>query len=337
MVSPLSVALPRRSARDLSGSFDLVKYSVSVSGEPLAPVFTRERKLGQKLSLKELVSHKEHGVDNTGNTRLWDSSSTLLYSMLFGTDSPFGILKGLGDGCEPMDVLELGAGMAGLTGLFLWKNRLHCNINNVVLTDGHPNCAFNNGVCVELNKCGEVTTADSSSSSSSPSSPSPPHKGKISCQKLLWKASLEGHRECQALVTETNCSRKFALILVSDCVHFQEFHGALVATIGRCLRVGGVAVLAQPERADSLENFVGLLRDKFPGTFSVDILTNYAEKMTEMHQKYLADEKLKGIYDPTIHFPKMLVLTMRREWQEEGADGEAARQFRYEKKLVEVN
>ena len=40
---------------------------------------TRERCHNHKIQIKDLMSHVHYGVDNTGNTRLWDSSSVLTY------------------------------------------------------------------------------------------------------------------------------------------------------------------------------------------------------------------------------------------------------------------
>ncbi|CAN0464976.1 unnamed protein product, partial [Ascophyllum nodosum] len=58
--------------------------------------------------LAQLFSHRVHGVDNTGNVRVWPSEQVLLHALLTGPLAPS--LRGA-------RVLELGAGKCGLAGL----------------------------------------------------------------------------------------------------------------------------------------------------------------------------------------------------------------------------
>ena len=78
--------------------------------------------------------------------------------------------------------------------------------------------------------------------------------------------------------------------------------------------------------------FVNLLRSKFSTVFSVDLRSDYDPELTRLHEEHLADDGLRGVYDPEIHYPKLLVLTKLREWEEEGRDGEAAREFQYKRR-----
>jgi len=82
--------------------FDFVEYEIeipSLSTSRISPatlrIRTRERRRPRrnqenektKFNLHELMSHVHHGVDNTGNTRVWDSASTLTYLIFSGSFS----------------------------------------------------------------------------------------------------------------------------------------------------------------------------------------------------------------------------------------------------------
>ena len=126
-------------------------------------VYTREGVPDRKVKLKDICSHKEYQVDNTGNVRVWDSESVLLYTLLCDRGRCDSQLSSYIDGKR---ILELGGGLTALCGLGLAiyasinKNK-HENDNNikinrgptlVVLTDGHTKCARNLQVCVEMNR-----------------------------------------------------------------------------------------------------------------------------------------------------------------------------------------
>jgi len=131
--------------------------------------------------------------------------------------------------------------MAGLAGLAMASHsRCHPgffeNIDvDVLLTDGHPAAVFNNAVSAHLTS-------------------SLPGKGgavsrytNVRAAKLLWKEGEEGKKECELLTKGRFDSdyNLFHLCVVSDCVHFQESHAALISTMARLLSLGGQAVLMQ--------------------------------------------------------------------------------------------
>ena len=253
--------------------------------------------------------------------------------------------------------------MAGLAGLALAKISRQfphaCGGHNVhfdvCLTDGHPSAVFNNNVCVALANASRFSKLRKT-------------KSNLRVSKLLWKSEQKGAEECLHLTKFGK--QPFQLCLVSDCVHFQEFHGALLATIGRLLSVGGMAVLAQPERADSLGNFIEFINrvnrngmggrgeEKEEGEegklesegevvgvgegegevvgesnlFEVELREEYSPTITKLHKENLAKEEREkgGIYDPTIHYPKMLILTKLRGW-DEVRDGDVCRAFKCKK------
>lgn len=102
-------------------------------------VYTRESAPKRRISKPELLSHRLHGVDNTGNVRVWFSEHVLLHVML---DQHL-------HECENQAVLEIAAGMSGLCGLGV---AAHVRNTRVYLSDGHPHCAANLRVCVEMNR-----------------------------------------------------------------------------------------------------------------------------------------------------------------------------------------
>ena len=310
-------------------------------------VRTKEKRQAkkQRIDLRGLLSHRLHGVDNTGQSCVWDSESTLTYCLFAGDDGnndsldtaegekrtsiptcPLAIdkLLSLAASVDAADtatakktrirVVELGAGMAGLAGLSLAAFGLDNNSGlysttsrwdiNVTLTDGHPDAVLSNRICADLTSRRYGESA----------------QNHISCQRLLWNDGEQGVADCQAL---TNDGRdKYHICLASDCVHFQEFHAALVATIGRLLDIGGVCLLCQPRRADSLDNFMRVIDavndvgSADENAFDMQLFERYNQKLWDMHQTELA--KNDGIcYDPNIHFPLLLMLRKKGEWKEE--------------------
>ena len=282
----------------------------------------------QTSSMKErveaLLSHRNHGVDNTGNVRVWDAEATLagfLLSLLFDDEDVRDfeeknvegfknnsclkelrhdlrtiLLASKSDSeCEGHDsecnLLELGAGQAGLAGLALVAASTACYSHcaehaerisaggsskmkalHVVLTDGHPKCVGNNDVCVKM----------IAKWSHQQNIPKNGHLPRVSTQLLLWDSSQKGADACKrmnSLIAQNLKNQKgneaihisdpingisvdsgmYRLCLASDCVHFQEFHDGLFLTIARTLSVGGIALLCQPKRGSSLKNFMNLV------------------------------------------------------------------------------
>lgn len=318
--------------------------------EPILKVRTTERKI-VKHDIKELVSHQVYGVDNTGNTRVWDSSNVLAYLIMsekklvhhsiemakrntdeddfYSNNVPFigledilslASCKTIAEPQGKLRVLELGAGMAGLPALsllslesFRYKEKLD-NIPKieVCLSDGHPLCVENNKICAKLTH----------------------NLGRACCEKHLWKSDDEGLKECESLLTsidhiydtpEGSKGRNFDLIVVSDCTHFIEFHTDLAATIGRLLRIQGKCIMCQPHRGKSLMKFIRIAESINYGKkscsgplFKIELHDIFNEKIYDMHKQYVV--QLENIYEPNIHRPLLLTLTKLRHF-EENADG----------------
>ena len=316
-------------------------------------VRTLEREtLGMKLSMKELMSHVHFGVDNTGNTRVWDCSNVLAFLVMgekdvppviealhqahefnYSTDMPFVGLKdvlslatdtnmnGINER-KLLRVLELGAGMAALPSLALaaldlkYRNKQETSVPriHVTITDGHPNAVENNVSCSQLTQQLYECNNDTNG---------------IRCHSLLWKANNIGKQECDEVMKNMSSSETmmlsncvpFDLMLVSDCTHFSDFHADLAATIGRMLRINGICLLCQPRRSASLRKFIQVLDAMNEGEhehgplFQVDLHQKYSKEIYDRHRQLLNEKN--DIYDATIHYPLLLVLKKLREYHED--------------------
>ncbi|CAN0440191.1 unnamed protein product [Ectocarpus sp. 12 AP-2014] len=138
-----------------------------------------------------------------------------------------------------MQVLELGAGMSGLAGLGV---AACSDAAEVVITDGNPDALRNLEECVELN-AKEGVFGDT----------------RVAARRLVWD-SLDRNGDRAALnsrsSSEVGGSRRFDLIIASDCLFFKDFHDDLISTIGGLLQPGGRAVLVQPQRGGTVNLFM---------------------------------------------------------------------------------
>ena len=256
-----------------------------------------------KIKLKDLTSQQHYdGVDNTGNTRVWDSELTLTYCLLHEQSVFLSIwnIKSLWDlSCcseqQPLRILELGAGMAGLAGMALAVQ--NPKNTHVVLTDGHPDAVLNNRINIHLTRALYY----------------PEILLDITSKRLIWTTTTTNDD-----VTNSNTDL-FDLILASDCTHFQEFHACLALTTAYRLRVGGVALFCQPPRGDSLQKFVNLCNNSFHGLWELHWLkeVDFSEKLSRLHCRYQQQQQqFPAYYDPNIHCPHFLLLRKQRSVEE---------------------
>jgi predicted nicotinamide N-methyase len=304
-----------------------------------------------KSRVDALLSHRiNNGVDNTGNVRVWDAEATLagfLLSALLTEEfievDTTGIeaedLTKLEDlrsriksalftndeGCrlEKCNILEMGAGQAGLAGLALAEATSSVSAMKPIelfLTDGHPKCVENNRYCAGLIRGRDDVN--------------------IHTKLLLWDSSDKGAEECRCINRESHKSNmleldqnyldngSFHICLASDCVHFQDFHDGLFCTIARTLAVGGIALLCQPKRGSSLQNFMSIIdtvNNAGNPLFQIDLLQDFHPKVSNMHRSLLSAATANTTYDPNWHRPLLLVMTKLRAFDEAG-DGEMMRQ-----------
>jgi hypothetical protein len=126
----------------------------------------------------------------------------------------------------------------------------------------------------------------------------PYHSLTVSAQVLLWTTEAESTLPPQDVV------------VVSDCTHFQKFHGALAVTMLRSLRVGGIALFCQPNRGDSLQNFIALLTTTSTSDL-VSLEWIQHPRIEEANQNAL--EEHKDVYDENLHYPRILIVIKLRK------------------------
>lgn len=227
------------------------EYSLDNDADASVKLLVRERKPRRKVALQELVSHDlNHGVDNTGQTCVWDSESTLTYCLL---NSDSGLCKSLpllSQLSSSHKVIELGVGMAGLAGLALAQ----VSHAQVLLTDGHPKAVENNKVNIRMNRRRLL--------------------GNVDCEELLWSTEIQKHEN------------EFDLLLCSDCTHFEKHHAGLMVALGHMLKADGVAILCQPPRGKSLNRFM-MLCESMPGLWAVQFVSD--EHLERRHKESKGD------------------------------------------------
>eukprot|EP00578_Thalassiosira_sp_NH16_P007259 CAMPEP_0181126682 /NCGR_PEP_ID=MMETSP1071-20121207/27771_1 /TAXON_ID=35127 /ORGANISM="Thalassiosira sp., Strain NH16" /LENGTH=446 /DNA_ID=CAMNT_0023212323 /DNA_START=29 /DNA_END=1369 /DNA_ORIENTATION=- len=389
--------LPRENNGDesLTGrdeNWDIVQNSYTSTTEGHKVHFLTREVKGQhpqqstiKSRMEALLSHRNFGVDNTGNVRVWDAEGTLtgfLLSTVLDGDAVRELegyeqardllnlrktlrfmLRDVSAADAPLikatcNMLELGAGQAGLAGLAMasvgTERTVHINSLmkplHVVLTDGHPQCVENNDACANMipKNNEDVTSAQ------------------VEARLLLWDSSPKGAEACHQInklvksplqLNTNNCitdDGSYQLCLASDCVHFQEFHDGLLNTIARTLAVDGVALLCQPRRGTSIQKFMALVNAVNPPQddnqlsgatahdkdltkcplFEMTLYEDFVTKVSKMHKALLtssatcaqnSSSKNSSRYDPNWHQPLLLVLHKMRPYSEE-VDGELARQ-----------
>ncbi|KAL7579730.1 hypothetical protein ACA910_021872 [Epithemia clementina (nom. ined.)] len=251
---------------------------------PFYHLFIRERMTRQHFSLRELASHtgttanssnsnKNTAVDNTGNVCIWDAEKTLTWALaqqllqnqevhdtdistkllplIEQPDSSSSSSSASASPCPSVGtVLELGIGMAGLAGLFLSQ----CGAaRRVILTDGHDQCVQNNRINVRLtNACTRSLMQSNHATTMSTSASAFQQNHTPECRVLLW--ALDDHVPDKDL---WDCAD---LTLVSDCTHFEHYHGHLLWTLLQCTKLQtGRIWMCQPERGKSLKRFRNLI------------------------------------------------------------------------------
>jgi predicted nicotinamide N-methyase len=240
-----------------------------------------ERRPGAKMSLAELASHTHHGVDNTGNVRVWPAEQVLLHVVLQALQkrhsqrkpstmtttramqSPPAVLsqmilptalcqgpRGL-RGCR---VLELGGGMTALAGLAI---AAVTDASCVVVTDGNPESVKKQAQNIRLNAPLFSRTELLSSTVTA--------SAVVLAHRLFWEHNDESGTESAMLgslaIADAGADKSgqcFDLILGADLLFF-ESHGALVSSLNRLLSVANpdaAVLLCQPSRKGTMETFL---------------------------------------------------------------------------------
>ena len=253
-------------------------WTYTPTSEPSLLLFSREQPTDAGVGAKGLLSNELHGLDNTGNVRVWLAETLLLHILL---EQPQMLQTTTGAACQ--NILELGGGMTGLCGIGLFlSQKVPCN--SVTITDGHPDCATNQRVCISMQKTHHGTAF-------------PP--GQLQSKQLRWSKG-DVHRDLFA-VTDGN-TLKFDVILAADCLFFTDFHDDLIWTIAEAVSDTGVIYLLQPSRSGSMQSFL----QKAKAVFRIEEMAEYNAQITALHMDYVATEEL---YNTDIHFPILLKLT----------------------------
>jgi hypothetical protein len=303
-----------------STKYDVCLYDLTFSSEKAGgslSLWTREPRQS-RLSLDDLVSHRKNkGVDNTGNICVWDSERTLAY-LLYNHFDDFTVTTGEGnsthiiaDDKKDLHVLELGTGMAGLAAVTLGlrlvvgrhKHAIASVTENrikITLTDGNPNGVKNNMINQYLTRL------------HSESKPTHPIRLlDVSCKLLLWSTDMASPGD--------KTVHRSDIVLVSDCAHFQNFHAALAITMIRCLKVHGTAIFCQPARGNSLDNFFRLVNCTSASLTERGPLVSCSWWSHPVIEQKHAESvtTYKGIYDESLHHPKILLVRKVRDMTEE--------------------
>eukprot|EP00977_Amphora_coffeiformis_P017471 scaffold5731_cov126-Amphora_coffeaeformis.AAC.2 len=246
-------------------------------------LLVREKSPEQVISLAELTSHhRGHEIDNTGNVCVWDCEKTLLWALLSSSSSNQSYDR----------VLELGAGMAGLVALGLGAAK---RASHLTVTDGNPGSLQSNRTHVRLMEAVKplVCTVDT--------------------HLLPWALEIteeaDVFRELQ--MKPANIS------VVSDCTHFERYHGHLLWTMVQCTAVGGCIWMCHPNRGKTLERFLDVVRQFVEDAAeAASLLSLHEMSFPELDEKHQQLTKNNPHYRPNVHRPRIFSLTKLREASE---------------------
>ena len=177
------------------------------------------------------------------------------------------------DQFEDKSVCELGGGMTALAGVMLSLTTLPTRIQ---LTDGNETSVENIHRILEENggSFASVSTL---------------------ARVLLWNEEfLESHHP------------KFDFVICADCLFFTELHDSLAKVIHKLLDVSGRAILFNPRRNGTLDQFVTVAEE----LFVVEKIERYDEAVWRKHcaAVMMTTEGENGAYKPDLHYPILLIL-----------------------------
>eukprot|EP01083_Nonionella_stella_P139566 425968_1 len=184
-------------------------------------------------------------------------------------------------------VLELGAGMTGMAGIIV---ATALDPSEVVITDGNPQTSEYLSKNIELNQSGSGDT-------------------KVSSKTLKWDEN-----------TDYSYLGKFDVVIMADCLFFEDFHSGLISLLSQVLRSestnsderistenfgvsqdhsGGIVLSIAPRRSGSLGRF----KKKAEMCFSVTEVENYDKTVWDKHCKFVEN---RDRYDPDRNYPVLL-------------------------------
>uniref|UniRef100_A0A1I7W285 Calmodulin-lysine N-methyltransferase n=1 Tax=Loa loa TaxID=7209 RepID=A0A1I7W285_LOALO len=178
------------------------------------------------------------GFNNSGNIRIWPSEECLAYYLLKHEKL-----------VRSKTILELGSGMAGLSGL----TSAALGAAEVVLTDGNEKSVENIRRIVEINKLSNYVT----------------------CFVLPWNVTIP--------------NKQFDAILCADCLFFTEEHRILLNCIYKHLKSDGIAYVVAPDRGGTVREFLDLVYEERKRWQSVNVsfhIENEAEIYSKLKMRH---------------------------------------------------
>jgi len=160
-------------------------------------------------------------------------------------------------------VMELGGGQTCLAGLA--AARL-CSPRSVMLSDGNQDSVNNLGKIVERNPG-------------------------LNLDSQLYRWTEQTNHQLEGILD---------ILLVADCLFFEEGREGLVAHLHHLLGKGGKALVMAPRRGDTLDKFVSLCS----ALFTVEPVEDYDDDVTKLHNRLVQEDH----YTPDIHQPKLIIL-----------------------------
>lgn len=95
----------------------------------------------------------------------------------------------------------------------------------------------------------------------------------------------------------------YDVILVADCLFFDEARDDLVRTIAASLAFGGVALVAAPKRGNTLYEFINMAQQE---GLVCTVQQNYNALVWERHSKQIL---YNSLYDADSHYPLLINIT----------------------------
>lgn len=170
------------------------------------------------------------------------------------------------DAFKAKRVLELGGGMSCMAGLVIAK---YGSADKIHVTDGNIKSIENVRSIIKYNDLESLAT----------------------CSVLKWESS------------DFDNTEQYDVVLVADCLFFDEVREDLVRTIRAYLADEGVAYVMAPQRGDTLDRFVSTSRRL---GFECAKYEKYDDVVWERHLQLLNSNTC---YDPSLHYPILLKLT----------------------------
>ena len=149
---------------------------------------------------------------------------------------------------------------------------------------------------------------------------------RIDCCQLLWSYDFPIPSSTNCISYDSNIQMLVAdITFVSDCIHFEEFHGELLWTLVTHTRKH--AILCQPNRTPSLQNFLIFIQHVNESSTNeknqygplLRMTEQEMDELQEKHDLFMKEQnddhnahKYYYYYDPDKHRPRIYVMDILR-------------------------